>query len=209
MAKVSIGLRGWRFDEADVLTDDGDLRPLEEMPDDARERVNRLTTLVTAPCDCCWLLHGDEDADEANVATAVYGEPDGEVLLCDDHEDEFVWWYREEGGDEYRGQTELQDRFHEWFEAGNRAPDWFDGIRHVETDPEDLPDPEVVDRSDEDTDVEEEKREHIDLRNMEVRRGSEVEESPAVPVETDDHDHGQESSGMLDVQPDVSADDSG
>jgi hypothetical protein len=193
MAKVSIGLRGWRFDEDDVFDEDGDLLPLDEMPDEPRERVSRLTTLVTAPCDCCWLIHGDDDVDECNVAATVYGEPDGEVLLCDDHEDEFVYWYREEGGREYRGTLELQDRFHEWFADGNRSPDWFHGLDHVETNPDELPDPEAVDLSDLDPELPDDEKERIDLRNMEVREGEDAvrderDEGEAVAVEDADLD---------------------
>jgi hypothetical protein len=188
VTKVSIGLRGWRFEESDVFTADGDLRPLAEMPASARERVSRLTTLVTAPCDCCWLIHGDENVDRCDVAAVVYGEPDGEVVLCDEHEDDFVYWYREEGGDEFRGDLELQDRFHEWFGAGNRSPDWFHGVDHVETEPEALPDPEAVDLSDVDPELPTERKERIDLRNMEVRRGADAERDEADPVPTDEAD---------------------
>ena len=39
MGKVSIALRGWRFDEAAVFTNDGELRPLDEMDQDTRERI--------------------------------------------------------------------------------------------------------------------------------------------------------------------------
>ena len=50
MAKVSIGLRGWRFDEADIVSEDGVLKPLEEIPEEPRERLVRLVGLVDEPC---------------------------------------------------------------------------------------------------------------------------------------------------------------
>jgi hypothetical protein len=147
MAKVSIGLRGWRFDEEDVFTPEGDVRPLDEMPADARERVLRLSALVGSPCDACWLIHGEENIEECNVAAVVYGEPLSEVVLCSTHEPEFLYWFREEGGSAYRGSGDLEDAFYEWFADGGRAPEGYGGLEHVETDPEDLPeipDPEEV-----------------------------------------------------------------
>jgi len=32
MAKVSVGLRGWRFDEEEIFTDDEELKPLDGSP---------------------------------------------------------------------------------------------------------------------------------------------------------------------------------
>ena len=154
MAKVSIGLRGWRFDEEDVFDEAGNFRPLEEMPDDARRRLLRLTTLVNSPCDACWLIHGEEDIQKGNVARVVYGEPMAEVLLCPDHEIDFLYWYREEGGERYRGSEELQDAFHEWFDDGGRAPEGYGGVEHVDTDPEELPDPLTEPADDIDLDAE-------------------------------------------------------
>jgi hypothetical protein len=43
------------------------------------------------------------------------------------------------------GEDELADRFHEWFAEGGRAPGGYGGIEHVDTDPDDLPDPSEVD----------------------------------------------------------------
>jgi hypothetical protein len=63
------------------------------------------------------------------------------VVLCDDHEVDFVYWFREAGGSAYRGDPELADAFHEWFAEGGRAPEDYGGIDHVETDPDALPDP--------------------------------------------------------------------
>ena len=146
MAKVSIGLRGWRFEEADVFTSEGEVRPLDEMPPDARERVLRLSALVGSPCDACWLIHGDENIEQCRVAEVVYGEPLAEVVLCGTHEPDFLYWYREKGGDAYRGSEDLEDAFHEWFAGGGRAPDDYRGIEHVDTDPDDLP--EVPDPED-------------------------------------------------------------
>ncbi|PSP75437.1 hypothetical protein BRC81_15535 [Halobacteriales archaeon QS_1_68_20] len=192
MGKVSIGLRGWRFDEDEVFSDDGKLRPLEEMPEDASDRISRLTALVNSPCHACWLIHGDENVEECNVARVVYGEPLSEVLLCDGHEADFVYWYRERGGDEYRGDPELQDAFHEWFVDGGRAPEDYGGIEHVRTAPEDLPDVQGPDPSVLDVELPEEKRERIDLREGEVYRGEEADRDEdadeAEDVELDDAD---------------------
>jgi hypothetical protein len=141
MAKVSVGLRGWRFDEDAVFDEDGEFLPLEEMEEDVRERLVRLTELVASPCDACWLIHGDENISECTVAEAVYGEFQSEVILCPEHERDLVYWYQEEGGKAYRGTDEFQDAFYEWLEDGNRAPEEFDGIEHVDTDPLDVPTP--------------------------------------------------------------------
>jgi hypothetical protein len=141
MAKVSIGLRGWRFEESEVFTDDGDFKPLDEIPEEPRERLLRLSYIVTEPCDACYLVHGEADKRRCNEATIVYGEPLDEVLLCDRHEADFLYWYREAGGSAHRGDPELRDEFHEWFADGGRAPEGYGGVEHVDTDPEDLPDP--------------------------------------------------------------------
>lgn len=141
MAKVSIALRGWRFDEEAVFDEDGDFRPLEDVPEEERVRLERLVAIHDNPCHACWLLYGEEHADQCNVARAVYGEPHAELLLCDDHEDDFYYWYFEDGGDEYRGTETFADRFHEWFAAGNTAPEGYEGVEHVDTSPESLPDP--------------------------------------------------------------------
>jgi hypothetical protein len=141
MAKVSIGLRGWRFEEGDVFTPDGDVRPLDEMPPDARERVLRLSALVGSPCDACWLIHGDEDIERCRAADVVYGEPMAEVVVCAPHEPDFLYWYREEGGSAHRGSEDLEDAFSEWFADGGRAPEGYEGIEHVDTDPDGLPEP--------------------------------------------------------------------
>ena len=141
MGKVSIGLRGWRFDEEAVFDADGRYRPLEEMPDETATRISRLTALVGSPCDACWLLHGDDNLEECAPADAVYGEPGAEVLLCADHEVDFLYWYREEGGEDLRGTDAFQAAFHEWFADGGRAPEGFEGIEHVDTAPADVPNP--------------------------------------------------------------------
>jgi hypothetical protein len=141
MGKVNIGLRGWRFDEDEVFDDDGELRPLKFMDPDTRERLVRLASSMGEPCDACYLIHGDEDIQQCKVARVIYGEPLGEVLLCADHEADFLYWFRAVGGREYAGDTELQDAFHEWFADGGRAPEGYEGIEHVNTDPEDLPEP--------------------------------------------------------------------
>jgi len=68
MGKVSIGLRGWRFDEDEVFDDEGRYRPLDEMPRDVADRISRLTGLVTSPCHACFLLHGESEIAACNVA---------------------------------------------------------------------------------------------------------------------------------------------
>lgn len=145
MGKVSIGLRGWRFEEAEVFDDDGEFKDLRAMPDETRFRLQRLEVLVTAPCHGCWLIHGDENLPECNVAEVVYGEPQSEVILCSDHEPDFLYWFREEDGEGYMGEDELRDAFHEWFAAGGRAPEGYGGVDHVDTDPENLPEPSEPD----------------------------------------------------------------
>jgi hypothetical protein len=139
MAKVSIGLRGWRFDEDAVFGADGRFRPLDEMTADDRERLVRLVDLVERPCSACYLVHGA--LQPCRRATVVYGEPGAEVLLCDAHEPDFVYWYREAGGSAHRGEARLRRAFHDWFDGGGHAPDGYAGLDHVETDPDELPDP--------------------------------------------------------------------
>jgi len=144
MGKVSIGLRGWRFDEEAVFADDGTIRPLANMDAETRERIVRLSAMMGEPCDCCYLIHGEEEVRRCNPAQAIYGEALGEVLLCDDHEAEFVYWFQEEGGKRHAGERELKDRFHQWFVDGGRAPEGFE-LEHVEEDPDgvpEAPDPE-------------------------------------------------------------------
>ncbi|WP_418279996.1 hypothetical protein [Halorubrum sp. DTA98] len=141
MAKVSVGLRGWRFDEGEIFTDDGELKPLDEIPEDPRERLVRLVKLVEEPCDVCYLDHGEAEIHRCAQAEIVYGEPRGEVLLCATHEPEFVYWFREAGGSEHKGTVEFGDRFHEWIAAGNSAPDGYGSVEHVDENPDELPDP--------------------------------------------------------------------
>jgi len=140
MAKISIGLRGWRFDEDAVFDEDGDVRDVAEMPEDTRNRLLRLQAILGEPCNACWLVHGESDIEQCNPAEIVYGEPLAEVLLCAEHEPDFLHWFREEGGEEYTGRATLQEEFHEWFADGGRAPEGYAGLEHVEGDPDDLPD---------------------------------------------------------------------
>ncbi|MFB6103784.1 MAG: hypothetical protein ABEJ57_01680 [Halobacteriaceae archaeon] len=141
MGKVSIALEGWRFDEDALFDDNGEFRPLSDLDPDTRKRLVRLTSLRGEPCDACWLIHGDEAIQQCNVAGYVYGEPMAEVLLCEDHVDDFYYWYQDDGGAQYRGTEVFQDRFHEWFAEGNRAPDDYAGVEHERTAPEDVPRP--------------------------------------------------------------------
>ncbi|GGN86997.1 hypothetical protein [Haloarcula pellucida] len=138
MAKVNIGLRGWRFDE-DVLNDEGKVRPLKTLEPEVRQRILVLADRVVDPCDACWLVHGEENVEACNVAEVIYGEPRGSVVLCSVHEPDFLYWFREAGGDAYAGELELRDAFYEWFDDGNRAPDDYEGLDHVEEDPTALP----------------------------------------------------------------------
>lgn len=165
MAKVSVGLRGWRFDEEDIFTDDDELKPLDEIPEGPRERLVRLVKLVEEPCDVCYLDHGESEIHRCNQAEIVYGEPRGEVLLCPTHEPEFVYWFREAGGSEHKGTLEFGDRFHEWIAAGNGAPEGYASVEHVDEDPDALPDPpdqqEIQERIEEGFDGE-----RIDIREL-------------------------------------------
>lgn len=138
MGKVNVELRGWRFDESALFTDDGEMKALDELTYETRERLVRLDQIVGSPCHACWLIHGD-DRDACHDAAAVYGEPLSEVVLCEFHEPDFLYWFRECDGSDYRGDPELQDAFHEWFADGNRAPDGYEGVEHVDTDPADVP----------------------------------------------------------------------
>ncbi|MFC6785701.1 hypothetical protein ACFQFH_07250 [Halobaculum halobium] len=140
MGKVSIGLRGWRFDEDEIFTDAGGWRPLEEIPKEPRHRLVRLQVVMNKPCDACYLIHGEADKQQCRPASIIYGEPLDEVLLCDEHEADFLFWFRERGGASIAGEETFRDAFHEWFDDGGRAPDGYGGMEHVEEAPEDLPD---------------------------------------------------------------------
>ena len=166
MAKVSIGLRGWRFDEAEVFAEDGSLRPVDEMDRDVARRVVRLSALVGSPCDACWLEHGDEGLDRCEAAAVVYGEPLAEVVLCGAHEADFLYWFREAGGDVHAGTDALQDAFHEWFLDGGRAPDGYAGLEHVSTDQAAVPTPPAIDQTAANVELPEAERHDIDLRAL-------------------------------------------
>jgi len=186
MAKVSVGLRGWRFDEEEVFTEDGEWAPLDEMPDDARNRLLRLGLLMDQPCDACYLEHGEEEKRRANPAAIVYGEPGDEVLLCDEHEADFLYWFREAGGSELAGEETFRDEFHEWFVAGNRAPEGYGPDEHVEEAPGELPDlptPEEAQRRLEQSTEFEEKR--YDLRAPEAEDDEAAEELDVSDLDLD------------------------
>ena len=139
MGKVNIGLRGWRFDE-DILNEEGRVRPLATMEPEDRQRILVLADRVVDPCDGCWLEYGEDKIEECNVAEAIYGEPRGEVVLCSVHEPDFLYWFREAGGSAYAGEVKLREAFHQWFLDGNRAPEDYEGLDHVDEDPTALPD---------------------------------------------------------------------
>lgn len=164
MGKVSIGLRGWRFDESDVFTDEGEMKPIDRMKFETRERVLRLRRIIGTPCHACWLIHGDDNLERCNDAAAVYGEPLSEAVVCEEHEPDFLYWFREQGGSEYRGDPELQDAFHEWFLDGGRAPEGYAGIEHVETDPTAVP---YVSGTESPAQAEKEARE-VDLDSLDI-----------------------------------------
>ncbi len=139
MSKVSVGVRGWRFDEDAIFDETGELRPIDEMPADERNRLVRLTAILGEPCDACWLTHGTDSIEHANQVEIVYGEPLAEVLLCADHEPDFLYWFRELGGSEFAGTATLQEQFHAWFDDGGRAPVGYAGLDHVDEAPDRLP----------------------------------------------------------------------
>jgi len=169
MSKVSIGLRGWRFDEDEVFTDDGAVRPFDEMREDTRRRLVRVGVLYGSPCDACWLIHGDDGLEDCNESTVVYGEPLAEVTVCDDHEADFRYWFREDGGIDHAETERFEDAFHEWFAAGNRAPEGYGGVDHVETDPRELPETEMPDsEAYADVGTREVIEQRIDLRTGEI-----------------------------------------
>jgi hypothetical protein len=114
---------------------------LEAMSPDTRKRLLRLQTVIGKPCDACYLVHGEANKEACNVAEVVYGEPMDEVVLCSDHETEFLFWFRERGGRSLAGQETFRDAFHEWFDDGGRAPAGYEGIEHVAAEPEALPEP--------------------------------------------------------------------
>jgi hypothetical protein len=192
MGKVSIGLRGWRFDEDEVFTEDGQFRPMDEVSPDTRKRLVRLQALVNAPCDACWLIHGDEEIGKCNVAAVVYGEPLGEVVLCTDHEPDFLYWFSEAGGSRYKGEQVLQDEFHEWFADGGRAPEGYGGLDHVETDPDDIPEPPEPDQEALNVDIPEEEQKRIDLREVDLDdegedgSGTDTDDEEDEPVDEED-----------------------
>lgn len=186
MAKVSIGLRGWRFDEAEVFDEDGEFRPFGELPPDTQRRLARLAAVQGSPCDACWLVHGEGSAEDCAAATAVYGEPFAEVLLCGAHERDFHFWYEREGH-RFAGTEEFQDRFHEWFAAGGRAPEGYEGVEHVDTEPADLPEP-TADPSAANVPLPEEEQIEIDIREMRAYEGAEVTERRQKRAESEDLD---------------------
>jgi len=176
MSKVSVALRGWRFPEDEIFDEEGELRPLAAMSADTRNRLIRLSAILGEPCSACWLEHGEENIERANVATIVYGEPMAEIALCDEHEADFLYWYREAGGSEYAGTKAFMDEFHEWFADGNRAPADYGGLEHVDEAPEALPeiDPQTsecipeVEAAVEDLDEDEAEALDLDLDSLDV-----------------------------------------
>jgi hypothetical protein len=211
MSKVSIGLRGWRFEEREVFTEDGEFRPLTEIPEDARHRLVRLGLIVERPCDACYLVHGEQEKERCRQATIVYGEPLDEVLLCDSHEADFLYWFREEGGRQLTGDDEFKDAFHEWFAGGGRAPEGYGGLEHVETDPDALPDPpdpeEIQRRLEESYDFEGEK---IDLRELAQRDAAgtdgEGDDETEAEAETESADDDVDSDDSRDGDDDIDMD---
>jgi len=170
MSKVSIAFRGWRFDESAVFDEDGSFRALGAMAEETRERVTRLFALREEPCHACWLVHG-EDRDEHEEASVIYGEPFAEVLLCPEHERDFYYWFSAAGGAQFRGTDAFQDEFHQWFLDGNRAPDSFQSVEHVETAPESLPEQDSPGLSALTVDLPPDEQLRYDLRTGAAKRG--------------------------------------
>ncbi|MBP1922138.1 hypothetical protein J2751_001143 [Halorubrum alkaliphilum] len=198
MAKVSVGLRGWRFDEEEIITEDGELKPLDEIPEEPRERLVRLVALVEEPCDACYLEHGESEIHRCREAEIVYGEPRGEVLLCPEHEPDFVYWFREAGGSDHKGTMEFGDRFHEWIAAGNEAPDGYASVEHVDEDPDGLPD--LPDQQEIQERVEAGfEGERIDVREL-------AGEGSADERDEDDEDDGVSETDLQDAGVDLSTD---
>ena len=141
MGKVSIGLYGWRFDESELFTDDDEWRPLESMSEDTRTRLLRLQTVIGKPCDACYLIHGEAEKRRCREAAVVYGEPMDEVVLCRDHERDFLFWFRERGGRPLARQETFGDALHEWLDDCGRAPGGDERIEHGGGSPRGLPGP--------------------------------------------------------------------
>lgn len=201
MSKVSIGLRGWRFDEDEVFTDDGDVRPFDEIREDTRRRLVRVGVLYGSPCDACWLIHGDDDLEACNEATVVYGEPLSEVTVCDTHEADFLYWFREDGGIEHAETERFEDAFHEWFAAGNRAPEGYGSVEHVDTDPRNLPETAMPDSEEyEDVGTREVIEQRIDLRK------GEIEEAPDPRRDVGEDEDEDDDLDLDDADVDLDAD---
>jgi len=199
MAKVSVGLRGWRFDESEIFTDDGELRPLDDIPEDPRERLVRLVGLIEEPCDVCYLDHGEPEVHRCNQAEIVYGEPNGEVLLCAEHEPELIYWFREAGGSDHAGTVEFGDRFHEWVAAGNEAPEGYGSVEHVDEDPDGLP--ELPDQQEIQERVEENfEGERIDILELAGAKGDDGNDEPG----GDDDDDSLSEEAVADSGVDLS-----
>ena len=207
MSKVSIGLRGWRFDEREVFTEAGEFRPLTDIPRDTRQRLVRLALIVERPCDACYLVHGESEKERCRQAQIVYGEPLDEVLLCDHHEADFLYWFREAGGRELAGDEEFKDAFHEWFADGGRAPDGYGGLEHVETDPDALPDPpdaaEIQRRLEAENEFEGEK---IDLRELAERTNAGADNLEQMDADGDTEEDGETETADADAAEDDRAD---
>lgn len=205
MSKVSIGLRGWRFDEDEVFTDDGGVRPFDEMGEDTRRRLVRVGVLYGSPCDACWLIHGDDELEACNEATVVYGEPLSEVTVCDDHAADFLYWFREDGGIEHAETERFEDAFHEWFAAGNRAPEGYGSVEHVDTDPRNLPETEMPDPDEHgDLGTREVVEQRIDLRTGEIEEAPEPRPDAAASADADDGD--DDDLDLEDADVDLDAD---
>jgi len=139
MGKVNIGLRGWRFEEDEVFDENGRVRPIGTMPEDTKLKILRLAERLGDPCDGCWLEYGREDPGRCRQGEIIYGDPGAEVLLCRHHEPDFLYWFREAGGKNLAGDDEFAERFHDWFVEGGGAPESYEGIDHVDEDPDNVP----------------------------------------------------------------------
>jgi hypothetical protein len=65
------------------------------------------------------------------------------VVVCADHEPDFLYWFREAGGrDLVDRPSDFEDAFYEWFADGEHAPEDYGGMEYVNTDPDAVPRPQ-------------------------------------------------------------------
>ncbi len=97
---------------------DGRVRPLRPGAGNS-PAVRVLAERVSTPVTPAGLFTATKTSNSA-TSRIVYGEPMGEVLVCSDHEADFLYWFREEGGEPTAAKRRSAE-FHEWFQGGNRV----------------------------------------------------------------------------------------